>query len=136
MVQSELITTWASLLKVKVDHLRGVPALHLYVIPITLFVDNEDASAVSRFGVTRTDILEGPDLNLKPNENLKGVGPANRTNTIPDSDGARYAIAGSMTCTNGELRLRIVHRMWNAMKAVFPKLTLADTAEVLLAPQS
>lgn len=80
-----------------------------------------------------TDVLEDPDLNLKPDGDLKGVGPANRKNGIPDSDGLAPVITGATTCTNGELRLRVVRRMWNAMKRAFPKSALVEAAEVLLA---
>jgi hypothetical protein len=80
-----------------------------------------------------TDILEDADLNLKPNGDLKGVGPPNRNDTVPDSDGPAPMIAGSTKCTNGELRLRVVRRMWNVMKNVFPESSLVEAAEVLLA---
>lgn len=79
-----------------------------------------------------TDILQDPNLNLTPNGDLKGVGPANRANAVPDSDGPTPVITGSTTCTNGELRLRVVRRMWNAMKNVFSKTALVESAEVLL----
>ena len=108
-----------------------------WVLIYYLILDTEDFSAISRLGVTfmqyLTGILEDADLNLKPDGDLKGVGPANRNNGIPDSDGATPVITGSTTCTNNELRLRVVRRMWDAMKKVFPKAALEEAAEVLLA---
>lgn len=101
------------------------------------YLDIDDPSSMSSLGMTYvkyvTDILENPDLNLKPNGDLKGVGPANRNDAVPDSDGVTPVIAGSTKCTNGELRLRVVRRMWNAMSGVFPKLALVEAAETLLA---
>ena len=81
-----------------------------------------------------TDIIEDPDLSLAPNTTLKGVGPAERKNPVPDSDDTiPDTFTGQTKCTNSELRLRVVRRMWNAMKSVFPTETLSEAAEVLLA---
>jgi len=80
------------------------------------------------------DIVEDVNLNFSPNKSLKGVGPANRKSTVPDSDDiSPETIHGLTNCRNSELRLRVVGRMWSKMKTIFPHEALGEAAEMFLA---
>ena len=80
------------------------------------------------------DILEDPKLDLTPNKKLKGVAPTRAKTLIPDSDEIipDYDL-GPSQCTNGQLCVRVVARMWANMKTVFPHASLNEAGETLLA---
>lgn len=99
--------------------------------------DNREESFISKFGSLvmkyLVDIVEDANLNFSPNKTLKGVGPANRKISVPDSDDVSpETICGMTNCLNSELRLRIVGRMWSEMKTVFPHEALTEAAEMFL----
>ena len=54
------------------------------------------------------------------------MNPTSNDDTIPD-------LAGGISCSNGESRLKVVQRLWTSMMTIFPHATLAAAAEKLLA---
>jgi hypothetical protein len=92
-----------------------------------------DDDATAAFGLLAVryliDALEDPNLDFGPKRvQATASVPAD---TIPSSDVVFPTFNGS-ACTNAELRLVIVNRLWQTMRTIFPQVPLVPAAEALL----
>ncbi|KAF8968986.1 hypothetical protein BDZ97DRAFT_1797269 [Flammula alnicola] len=116
-VPASLVEIWENLLTANVGSLQ----------------ENGDDDATSTFGCCAIKylvyILEDPKLNFMPR---KPTDKAPMTDAAPGSDDTVPEIDIPNHCTNGELRIRVVRRMWLTMQTIFPHATLRECAELLL----
>ena len=93
-----------------------------------------DDDATAAFGLLAVkylvDALEDPKLNFGP-KRVQAT-PSVPVDTIPSSDDPVPKGNGSTACTNAELRLVVVYRLWQTMRTLFPQATLVPAAETLL----
>jgi len=99
--------------------------------------ENGDDAATTKFASLAVeylvDIVQDPKLDLVPRKTEKlAAASTNTKDGIPDSDETVPDLTGAITCSNGELRLRVVQRLWTSMMTIFPHATLGMAAENLL----
>uniref|UniRef100_A0A8H7XPF0 Telomere-associated protein Rif1 N-terminal domain-containing protein n=1 Tax=Psilocybe cubensis TaxID=181762 RepID=A0A8H7XPF0_PSICU len=98
---------------------------------VSLLQESDDDATISNFATKAVkyliEIAQDPQLDFrpkKPTEQQTAAATLDSDDTIPDT--------GSTTCTNAELRLRVIYSLWNAMKSVFPVGLLSQAGEELL----
>jgi hypothetical protein len=84
----------------------------------------------SNISLTSSKIPSSISLQKKT-EKLKAAAAPTK-DLVPDSDKTIPDLTGGISCSNGELHLRVVQRLWTSMMTIFPQATLAATAEKLL----
>ena len=93
-----------------------------------------DDDATAAFGLLAVnylvDALEDPKLDFGP-KRVEAKTSVSVDTTIPSSD-EPVPILNGTTCTNAELRLVVVNRLWQTMRTIFPQVTLVPAAETLL----
>ncbi|PPQ86312.1 hypothetical protein CVT25_005613 [Psilocybe cyanescens] len=113
-VPANLVEIWSNLLEANVSLLQ----------------ENEDEKGISEFATNAVkylvDIARDPKLDLKPKKlnEQAAASTLDSDDTIPD--------LGNSTCTNAELRLRVIYRLWTAMKAIVPHKLLEGAGEALI----
>ncbi|CAA7269092.1 unnamed protein product [Cyclocybe aegerita] len=116
-VPENIVDVWSGLLRANVAHLQ----------------DRDDDTGISAFASLAikhvNEILENPELNFRPK---KSQTPS-KSDAIPDSDDTILDLDADATCSNGELRLRVVESLWTAMRKIFPLSSLREAGETLLA---
>ncbi|KAJ3509179.1 hypothetical protein NLJ89_g5360 [Agrocybe chaxingu] len=136
-VPANIVDVWSGLLKANVAHLQGLCSTSIFIfseMSNSSSLDNDDDDvAISRFASSAikhvTEILESPELNFRP----KKIQTPSKSDTIPDSDDTILDIETEATCSNGELRLRVVESLWTAMRRIIPLSSLREAGETLLA---
>ncbi|KDR82377.1 hypothetical protein GALMADRAFT_237655 [Galerina marginata CBS 339.88] len=100
-----------------------------------VFQEDGDGASTKQFAFNAVlhlvDIAQDPLLDLRP-EKVPIPGPSNdrvpgSDDTIPDFDET-----SSCHCTNNELRLRVIQRLWVAMKTIIPHSLLEVAANKLI----
>lgn len=108
---------------------------------MSLLEENGDEDALGSFAACAMKyvihVLEDPKLNLLPNKSDKPsivavAAAAALADPAPGSDDTIPEYKTSNTCTNGELRMRLVRHMWATMCQVFPPGTLRECGETFL----
>ena len=93
---------------------------------------NDDATAT--FGLLAVnylvDALEDPNLDFGP-KLVEPKASSVPVDTIPSADDP-FSKPNGTACTNAELRLVVVNRLWQTMRTIFPQATLVPAAEALL----
>lgn len=108
---------------------------------MSLLEENGDEDAIASFAACAMKyiihVLEDPKLNLLPNKANKPTivavaAAAALADPAPGSDDTIPEYKTRNTCTNGELRMRLVRHMWATLCAVFPAGARCDAGETLL----
>ena len=77
------------------------------------------------------DALEDPKLDFGPKRVQATASVPVDSQAIPSSDDPVPRPNGT-ACTNAELRLVVVNKLWQTMRTIFPQATLVPAAETLL----